>query len=239
MFISIFYALLLALQIVVLVKAVKKKQENYWSFLFITITLSIVLVIVYFCCGLSVSDNNRPFISFIENTGFGISAFIAYVIMLIVSSVIRISNDDETTKDEETKKNQELSMKKVGLGLLAIVASFVVAVCLQIVISRVVVASSPISKHAVAILNEKYGDGNFKVLKVTEKTADYVFLVSRGTEVYDLLIRTDYLENDFTLQLKKENLEVYKDDFLVQYYKENPGTKDFKSRPDSSQTGYS
>ena len=127
MSITIFYFLLLIVQIVMLVKTIKKTNKKNWSLLLSTIISSIVLLIVFF----TYSWVNMNYVGWniIAYLIISIIAGALYLLMLIISIIIKViknkKNNVQKLEENESEKN---SIKKgLIINILTIVITFLIA----------------------------------------------------------------------------------------------------------------
>ena len=106
MSITIFYFLLLIVQIIMLVKTIKKTNKRNWSLLLSTIMTSIALVVVFFIY----SWVNMNYIgwNFIAYLIINIIAGAVYVLMLIISIIMKVIKN----KKYKTQKLEENELEK-------------------------------------------------------------------------------------------------------------------------------
>ncbi len=228
MSITIFYFLLLIVQIVMLVKTIKKTNKKNWSLLLSTIITSIVLLIVFF----TYSWVNMNYIGWniIAYLIISIIAGALYLLMLIISIIIKViknkKNNVQKLDENESEKN---SIKKgLIINILTIVITFLIALFIEYLPYKI--AENNAKEQIIILLNQQYGDGNFKIVEMSEKDICYgCSWMGSGIDGYEFTISTDYLDKNFVVSLTKENFEIYKNDFLSEYYKENLGITDLEN----------
>ena len=71
---------------------------------------------------------------------------------------------------------------------------------------------------AIEYLNKKYGDGKYIINNLDETGGCGLFDCS--DEVFSMEVSSKYFENPFYLSVDKETLDIYEDDFILQYFRE-------------------
>lgn len=224
MSITIFYLILLIVQIVMLVKATKNMDEKNWSLLSSTIVISIVLVLVFFAyTRINMEKIGWAFILYYV---INIIAGVLYILMLIISMVVKsIKNrKNEIQKVEEDECEKKKNQKSLNRNLAIIVVTFLVAVFLEDLPYRIQQRNERIlennaKEHIINLLNQRYGDGDFEIVEVDEECINCAWF-SSDFDGLNFTISTSYLDEHFTVGLVKKDFEIYKNDFLNKYYKE-------------------
>ena len=248
MSITIFYFLLLIVQIVMLVKTIKKTNKKNWSLLLSTIISSIVLLIVFF----TYSWVNMNYVGWniIAYLIISIIAGALYLLMLIISIIIKViknkKNNVQKLEENESEKN---SIKKgLIINILTIVITFLIALFIEYLPYKIEqknnkiaennakeqknnkIAENNAKEQIIILLNQQYGDGNFEIVEMSEKNICYgCSWMGPDVDGYEFTISTDYLDKNFVVSLTKENFEIYENDFLSEYYKENLGITDLEN----------
>lgn len=228
MSITIFYFLLLIVQIVMLVKAVKKTNKKNWSLLLSTIMTSIALVIVFF----TYSWVNMNYIgwNFIVYLIINIIAGAVYVLMLIISIIMKVIKNKEykTQKLEENKLKKSLIITTLTIVIVFLIALFIEDLPYKIEQKNDKIAD--LKEQIIILLNQQYGDGNFEIVEMVEEDICYgCSWMGPGVDGYEFTMSTDYLNKNFIVSLRKENFEIYENDFLSEYYKEKLGITDLEN----------
>lgn len=230
MSITIFYFLLLIVQIVMLVKAVKKTNKKNWSLLLSTIMTSIALVIVFF----TYSWVNMNYIgwNFIVYLIINIIAGAVYVLMLIISIIMKVIKNKEykTQKLEENKLKKSLIITTLTIVIVFLIALFIEDLPYKIEQKNDKIAENKAKEQIIILLNQQYGDGNFEIVEMVEEDICYgCSWMGPGVDGYEFTMSTDYLNKNFIVSLRKENFEIYENDFLSEYYKEKLGITDLEN----------
>lgn len=230
MSITIFYFLLLIVQIVMLVKAVKKTNKKNWSLLLSTIMTSIALVIVFF----TYSWVNMNYIgwNFIVYLIINIIAGAVYVLMLIISIIMKVIKNKEykTQKLEENKLKKSLIITTLTIVIVFLIALFIEDLPYKIEQKNDKIAENKAKEQIIILLNQQYGDGNFEIVEMVEEDICYgCSWMEPGVDGYEFTMNTDYLNKNFIVSLRKENFEIYENDFLSEYYKEKLGITDLEN----------
>ena len=230
MSITIFYFLLLIFQIVMLVKTVKKTNKKNWSLLLSTIITSIALVIVFF----TYSWVNLNYIgwNFIVYLIINIIAGAVYVLMLIISIIMKVIKNKEykTQKLEENKLKKSLIITTLTIVIVFLTALFIEDLPYKIEQKNDKIAENKAKEQIIILLNQQYGYGNFEIVEMVEKDICYgCSWMGPGVDGYEFTMSTDYLNKNFIVSLRKENFEIYENDFLSEYYKEKLGITDLEN----------
>ena len=234
MSITIFYFLLLIVQIVMLVKTIKKTNKKNWSLLLSTIISSIVLVIVFF----TYSWVNMNYIGWniISYLMISIIAGALYLLILFISIFIKVmKNKKNNVQKLEENESEKKSIKKcLIINILIIVITFLIALFIEDLPYNIEqknnkIAENNAKEQIIILLNQQYGDGNFEIVGMSEKNICYgCSWMGPGVDGYEFTISTDYLDKNFVVSLTKENFEIYENDFLSEYYKEKLGITDLE-----------
>lgn len=235
MSITIFYFLLLIVQIIMLVKTIKKTNKRNWSLLLSTIMTSIALVVVFFIY----SWVNMNYIgwNFIAYLIINIIAGAVYVLMLIISIIMKVIKNKKykIQKLEENELEKKSIKKSLIITTLTIVIVFLIALFIEDLPYKIEqkndkIAENKAKEQIIILLNQQYGDGNFEIVEMVEKDICYsCSWMGPGVDGYEFTMSTDYLNKNFIVSLTKENFEIYENDFLSEYYKENLGITDLEN----------
>ncbi len=224
MVISIFYLLIFIYLIFLLVKGNKNNKKHNWNLLFITIGLSLLTtIIITIYSVINIVDFGWYFLAYI---GFSVIAFIVYFIIFIIGIVMSIikSKDNKNVIATENEKNN--NKKYILSNCLIILFLLVITLILENVPYKIKDYNDKkkLEKSKVEvinILNVKYGEGNFKIKNVEEKNGCLSCAwLTPGVDVYEFSISTNFLEDEFTISLRKDDLSIYNDEFLEEYYQE-------------------
>lgn len=235
MSITIFYFLLLIVQIVMLVKTIKKTNKKNWSLLLSTIISSIALVVVFF----TYSWININYIGWniIAYLIINIIAGALYLLMLIISIIMKVIKNKKykTQKLEENELEKKAIKKSLIITTLTIIIVFLIALFIEDLPYKIeqkndMLAENKAREQIIILLNQQYGDGNFEIVEMVEKDICYgCFWMEPGVDGYEFTMSTNYLDKNFIVSLTKENFEIYENDFLNEYYKEKLGITDLES----------
>ena len=235
MSITIFYFLILIVQIVMLVKTIKKTNKKNWSLLLSTIITSIALVVLFF----TYSWVNINYIgwNFIAYLIINIIAGAVYVLMLIISIIMKVIKNKKykTQKLEENELEKKTIKKSLIITTLTIVIVFLIALFIEDLPYKLEqkndkIAENKAKEQIIILLNQRYGDGDFEIVEMVEKNICYgCSWMGPGIDGYEFTMSTNYLDKNFIVSLTKENFEIYENDFLNDYYKEKLGIADLES----------
>ena len=235
MSITIFYFLLLIVQIVMLIKTIKKTNKKNWSLLLSTIILSIALVVVFF----TYSWINMNYIgwNFIAYLIINIIAGALYLLILIISVVMKVikKKKNNVQKSEENELEKKSIKKGLIINILTIVITFLIALFIEDLPYKIEqkndrLAENKAREKIIILLNQQYGNGNFEIVEMVEKNICYgCSWMGPGVDGYEFTMSTNYLDKNFIVSLTKENFEIYENEFLIEYYKENLGITDLEN----------
>lgn len=235
MSITIFYFLLLIVQIVMLVKTIKKTNKKNWSLLLSTIISSIALVVVFFTYSwINVNYIGWNIIAYLI---INIIAGALYLLMLIISIIMKVIKNKKykTQKLEENELEKKAIKKSLIITTLTIVIVFLIALFIEDLPYKIeqkndMLAENKAREQIIILLNQQYGDGNFEIVEMVEKDICYgCSWMGPGVDGYEFTMSTNYLDKNFIVSLTKENFEIYENDFLNEYYKEKLGITDLES----------
>lgn len=229
MSIIIFSLFVFIIQIAILSKATKNNNKNYWSLLLSTSLLSIILLalfLLYSWININYIDWN-----FVGYLIISIVAISIYTLLLIISIILKTKIAKKKIKPEltENKNEQNLTRKTILKSLLIIFISYLLAVFIEFLPYRIkqkndMIAENKAREQIIILLNQRYGNGNFEIEEMTRKNiCDGCSWMGPGIDGYEFSISTDYLPNNFTVSLTKENFKIYENNFLNEYYKEKHG----------------
>lgn len=224
MIVNLFYLLFLIIQIFILVKAIKKKNEKNWCLLFSTITSSILFTIIFF---VYTYIYRRNYIGW-DMAGYCIFSMIAisiYILMLIIGVIIKVISNKESDmqklgKNEVEKKiiKKNLIINIIIFFIIFLIALFLDDLPYEIEQENVRISENKAREQVIVLLTQLYGDGDFKIVEMFTDT-DNIGL-SNYVKGYKFTISTSYLDHNFMVGLAKDNFEIYENDFLNEYYKE-------------------
>lgn len=231
MSITIFYILLLVVQIVMLILSIKNNTKKNWSLLISTILSSILLVIVFsICTWFSYDYIGWNIISYIV---INFIAEVLFILMLIISIIIKVNRKKK--KSLEKEEDKKAIKKVVIINIVTIVIAFIIALFLEYLPYRIEqknnkIAEDKAKKQIITLLNKQYGDGNFKIVKMEEKNLCYdCSWLTSGTDGFEFEISTKYFDKNFIVSLTKDKFKIYDNKFLNEYYREKLGTEDLES----------
>lgn len=214
MIITIFYFLLLLVQIIMLIKTIRNFNKINYSLLLSTIITSIATVILFVIYS---GINNKISNSLLSYILIIIINSSLYIIMLIAGLIVKII---------KSKKNKLKNIKNIKrsliINIIVIFITFLIAIFMQNMAYEIKDKNlqKKAEKQVITLLNKKYGNGNFKIVKILEKS---IFLdkLNNNDIVYEFIVSTNYLDENFVISLHKNNLKIYEDDFLNKYYGES------------------
>lgn len=239
MFSGIYYIVLFVLQLVFLVKAVKRKNKNVWKSLFAIEISSILSIVPVFIFSSVMSDTMGWYVlTFIIFSGYAIFVFL---IMLIISISVRIVHSKKLeTAIAYAQFNgtyqQEDALPVVVKSIFIVVMCLVTSLSLEVINNNISLdkkekqyADDLIQAKQIATryLTDKYGDGNFTIEKdATEKRSN--FFTADEIYQYTLTMSTNYMDSEFNIVIDRNSLEVANEDFLEVYYNDTKGIEDLE-----------
>lgn len=202
-------AIEIIIQIMVLHGFRKKHKNSYWKvFLGITITTIILNPIVFITFMYSGNDLNEIISSFFIG-GFSLIFNIIIIISgLIIKHKIKKKNELETSDyDKKT------FIKTILLVIVVNMLSILIPLFKQFIIYKI--GESRIDSYLI----QKYGDGDFQVVKI-EKKYEYIGISDKVPTSYNYEIKSNYTKGNFVVIIDSDTLEVLSDYFLHVYYSE-------------------
>lgn len=235
MSITIYYFLLLIVQIIILIKNIKETNKKKWPLLLTTIILSIMIVIVFF----TYSWINMNYIgwNFIGYLIINIIAVSVYVLMLIISIIMKVIKNKKSNvhKLEEKEIEKKTTKKSIIINIATIFMTFLIALFIEDLPYKIEqkndrIVENKAREQIIILLNQRYGDGDFEIVEMVEKNICYgCSWMGPGVDGYEFTMSTNYLDNHFIVSLKKDDFEIYENDFLNEYYEENLGITDLEN----------
>lgn len=225
MSITIFYSLILIFQIIMLIKMIKKTNKKNWLFLLSTIITSIVSVVA-FCLYFIIKREylDSKFIIYLIVNTFAISA---YALMLLISIIIRLIKN-KALKSENNEIEKKTIKKSLLIHILTIFMIFLIALFFEDLPCKIKqrndrIAAEKAREQIIVLLNQRYGDGDFEIVEMVEKNiCEHCFFLG-PVDGFEFTMSTSYLTDNFTVSLEKEDLKIFEDNFLNEYYKEKLG----------------
>ena len=219
MSILVFSFLLFIYEIYLLVKNIKDNTKENNIQLLLTIIVSILSIALFFFMMYFSADTIGW--NFIYYLLVSIMFFTLYIVMLIVSSIVI------SIKKRKDIRNDKMSVnKKLIINTFVIFVCFILSFLIELYPYEVKEKESKntankVKEQVLVLLNEKYGDGNFKILDTSAgNICENCFLVKPSVDGYRFIISSDYVKNNFVVSVAKDNFKLYKDTFLSVYYKE-------------------
>ncbi len=229
MTIIISLVLIFALQIYLLVKSIKTPTKTNWSLLFKTEMLSVAFVVAFAGLMITTTFINWDSLTYLI---IDIMAGALYLLMLIISLIIKaIKSRKIAMIDSENQKSEKVSSTSKTKKIIFV--AFLTAISIVIIPYPIKQKTDKDSYNEardqiISLLNEKYGDGNFKIVSVEEKNVNYRSSWMWKIYGYEFTISTDYMDKNFAISLEKEDFKIHFDDFLEDYYRETAGITDLE-----------
>lgn len=220
------YVLILIIQIITLIKYRDENTKKTWNDLLYIELSSFILVISFFVYSYFIRK------TFLEESKLliksSIVAILIYIGILLLS--INIKNKNREIKAEEKYiKSIIKSIFKIALIPLLIIAFIFLEHIpnhLNYVENKRVL--NELKKDILTHLKERYGDGNFKIIKIEKLNSninynknllsDYALMLSYN---YKITISTKYIKENFEILINSNYKDYKKDNFLEKYLIEN------------------
>lgn len=208
---------LFVMQIIYLVKSIKNSNYNNWSKLFFTIISSAIFLIVslLYVFNTPYSQGWDPLLDVI----FIVLAGIVFFIILIISIITAITKNKKEKIKSTMQKEDKNSITKYALILSAII------ICLlSIKLIPPILKMGVAKDEAIKYLEEKYGNGNYKIVKAeTANVCDGCSMFSYENG-YEITVKSKYLDKNTIVTVSDGNFKVLHDDLLDNYFKEKYNT---------------
>ncbi len=208
-----FYVIIFIIQIYNLLKFTKVSSKTNQLRTLITILMSILFTIAFTSsCKFILMNKNAEWAAlyFVES----FVALITYIIMLIIFIVVNINKDIVGKTD----------VKNLILGASLFLMIFIFFSLLELVpCVKTQIIERNLEKNAkikvIQLLNEKYGDGDFKIANMYEENISESYI--QPIDGYHFIVSTKYFDGFFDVELNKSKMEISKDNFLSIYYRKN------------------
>lgn len=200
----------LIIQIISVFKLKKLGDSKYWN-IFIGITLAsfISTIIAYSIFAINALDLSDA-ISALFVCGF---SFISNVIILIVGLIFK-----KTLKTNSVKINKN----SFFVSILVILLNIFVLFCLPLGKTNVTLNSG--EKQVIDYLNNKYGNGNYKVINVYNEYSNSG-MWDKNLSGYYYEIKSDYMNDTFIVNIDDNFNYIDADYFLPVYYSQKNNLK--------------
>lgn len=139
--------------------------------------------------------------------------FLLNLIVLISGLVIKSKIKSITTLNNEKTKKIPLSKSSISVLILNLLILLVVPILLQ---QTLLIKGK---NNIVNYLEQKYGDGNYKIVKVMKEYNDYG-MWDKYLAGYYYEVKTDYMKNTFIVSIDDKASHIEEDYFLPVYYSE-------------------
>ncbi len=219
----IYYVFLLVMQIFLLFKTVKNNYKNNWIILFTTIGLSMMSVGLLFVTSIL----SAHFIGWnvLVYIVLSLIAAVLYFLMLIISLIMRLICG--------SKKSNSSFKNIFNICIVVIIVSLIFTVTIESIPYIIKERNDKINMNnaqekVIEILNQKYGNGQFKIEKMEEANVCKDCMWLSKIDGYKFTISTSYMNSDFTVDMEKSNLKISNDEFLDDYYKEKNGIENLE-----------
>ncbi len=216
--------LLLIYEIYLLVRNIKDNTSSNNFLLLSTLIISIIFDAIYLC----VMYSNISLIGWWLLYYFIVCiVFFALSIILLVASSIIIS----VKKKKDDKNDKKIVKKKLIINAVVIIMCFVISMFIKLLPYKISERKDndlaiKAKEKIVLLLNERYGNGNFKVLNMSENDVTGFYSMFPVNNGYEFEISSDYLNDSFIVTMLKDENKIYKDQFLNVYYKEKENIAD-------------
>lgn len=211
-----FCILLLIINIIMLVR-LSKNKETFKTFLYSNLLSSILTIIFIIYIWKKLIEWKL-----IIYTAVGIISIVLSLIMLVISLVFK--------KKITIPENK----KRIITNSIIIISLFIMCISLQSLKysndkNKAFKLENKAREQAITYLEKRYGDGNFKVKDIMlTNICDSCSWMSKGIDGYRITVSSSYLDEKFEIDIVKNDLTIYEDDFLSKYYANKEGINDLE-----------
>lgn len=149
--------------------------------------------------------------------GIFVCGFILFTnsILLIIGLVIKNKSKDKIneTNDANEKKTNKIPIFKSSIIIL--VCNLLILFIVPILMQKIISVKG--EKYIISYLEQKYGNGNYKVVNVMKEYSNYG-MWDKFLSGYYYEIKSDYMENTFIVTVTDNSLYIHDDYFLPVYY---------------------
>ena len=226
MLVFIYYLLLFFLQIYMLIKIMRNKENNTFSGLIASIIISTGYVLLGFGYYLNF---DKPFniemgwgiiiymfFAFIAICVYGLLLLISIICKIIRSRNLRKQNIVIEKPDKKVIRNRIINYLLVTLIILILMLGIDTLFIKQlnyIEEKNELIKQNEIKEYVIDYLNESYGDGDFEIISIDLR--EPVLFVSRS--YYELTVKTAYFDEEFIVLVEKDILKIINDEFNKYY----------------------
>lgn len=188
------------------------------------------ILILYFM--LAISDYISITFLYDVNSWYKLVAFFVYplyvgctIVYILLMNLLCLIINKIKKFNIEKDENEFLNNK---LKLMVIVVCLFIPIIYGVVGNKLYNLSEnrkevTAQKNVINYLNQKYGDGNYKIKKIDKGNICkncFAFTYIKG---YTLFVTTDYFANDFEVTITKDNFKIREDGFIFEYLKSLTG----------------
>lgn len=137
--------------------------------------------------------------------------FILLIVGLIIKIIIK----------KKIKQLSEFNDKKINIvsfiksSIITLFCNLIALFIIPILIQKIILCNGTV--HIIKYLERKYGDGNYKVVNVSNEYSN-VGMWNRHLSGYYYEIKSDYMEDSFIIEIDDEFICIGSDYFLPVYY---------------------
>ncbi|MBE5821686.1 MAG: hypothetical protein E7311_03745 [Clostridiales bacterium] len=221
MLIFIYYVLLFLLQMYMLIKIMRNKENNTFSGLIASIIISVGYVFIgfgYFLNFLSLEIGWWIFIYMF----FAFIPICIYAVMLLITIVCKIIRSRNLKKqnivlqriDKKAMRNRIIKYFLVTLVIFILFIGIDTLIIKQrhyIQEKNELIKQNEIKEYVIDYLNENYGDGDFEIISIILCEPWFI------SPYYELEVKTSYFNERFKMQVHKNYLRIIEDEFNKYY----------------------
>lgn len=210
--IQFLFLLTYIIEAIIQIKLLNRFRKNHintewFKFLGITIIVFISDILAYNCFANN-SLGLGSAIACIFICGFILcSNFILLIVGLIIKKKIKQLSE---FNDEKTNK-----VSFVKSSIITLICNLIALFIIPILLQRIILGNG--ETHIIKYLEQKYGDGNYKVVNISKEYSNSG-MWDKYLSGYYYEIKSDYMDNSFIIETDDEFIYIESDYFLPVYY---------------------
>lgn len=228
MIVSIYYVILFIAQIVLLRNFVGNKDNTWLTVFSLEISSIVSSVLVIFYSVFRFDDFKWTSIGLIISS---VLAMLCYMIMIGISFIIKITKKKKLEVNDVRINAVKTIFKMLGVVVLCLLTFVFAETKLYDASAREkeIIRQEELISAKQSVLNyleKKYGSGNFSVVDV--KNSGYMDSFDDDPYTYEMILSSDYMNENFTVTVVNDSYKILEDDFLDEYYAEKLGVSNLK-----------
>lgn len=193
----------LTIQIISIVRLKKTEDSKYWNlFIGISVAFFFTFLVAYTIFQNTDLSLNIALICLLENTLF----LIINIIMMIIGLIIKLKIKTKNIKIDKTS---------LYTCILTIIMNTILIVILPIQMNNLTLTLG--GRKIINYLNNKYGNNNYKVIKIDKEYAEYG-IIERYISKYYYEIKSNNIKDKFIVSIDNNFKYIEDDYFLPVYY---------------------